>query len=75
MQPIPSVLSNVNCPELSGASNATLAPSSCVLLSVWFLITILGSATAGFLGPGRITLGAYWGGVWMEIISQPEDRY
>ena len=35
------------------------------LLSVWFLITSLGPAIAGFLGqprPGRITLGVFLAG-------------
>ena len=48
-----------------------------VLLSVWYLITILVPDRAGFLGPGRITLGAHFGGTvgWLGICSRPEDRY
>ena len=33
-------------------------------LSVWLLIMGRGPVTAGFLGPGRITLGAPSGGVF-----------
>ena len=33
------------------------------LLSGWFFITSQGPARAGFLGPGRITLGAHFGRV------------
>ena len=34
-----------------------------LILSVWVLIMIIKPARAGFLGPGRITLGAHFGGV------------
>ena len=34
-----------------------------ILLSGWFLITIIGAARAGFLVPGRINLGAHFGGL------------
>ena len=33
------------------------------VLSVWYLIMSQGPARAGFLGPGRTTLGAYYGRV------------
>ena len=33
------------------------------VLSSWFLIMSRGPARAGFLGPGRITLGAHFGRV------------
>ena len=46
-----------------------------VLLSVWFLMTTLEPARVGFLGPGRIILGAFGVVFLVGIISQPEDRY
>ena len=48
------------------------------ILSVWFLITIFGPAIAGFLGPGSITLGVYFGGILGGVDGDfcwPEDRY
>ncbi len=45
------------------------ALAHCLILSVWFLITIFGPAIAGFLGPGRIALGAHFGGVLGGVYS------
>ena len=45
------------------------------LLSVWFFIMGQGPARAGFMGPGRNTLGTHSGRVWMGICSQSSAHY